>query len=160
MLRFIIGMMVGIAFAFWLDDRQPDTDKDPNHGTNYVWKNLVEVPEDRSGADTWFQQEYDALEWSWQKMVRKYDHMPLPEDMAADVITFNYLPWAQELRDETAKRDVPHKKRKLEILDLRIKSLEALEGYYREYQEEDFDEYIEYDSQFRDIVQSHPEVFQ
>lgn len=158
LISFILGISLGFSICMTFQPKEEERNLDPNHMSNYVWTNLVEVP-DRTAGVSWFQQEYDVLEMSWQKMVRKYDHMQLPDDMAADVLTFNYIPWVQELRGEVEKRDEPYKNLKLEILDLRLKSLTYLESYYTDYKEEDFDKYIEYDSQFREITDNHPEIF-
>jgi hypothetical protein len=158
-MKFISGVIVGLIIGSLVMNHSIKRDNEKQH-TGYVWSNLVEVPDDRSGADTWFQQEYDSLEWSWQRMVDKYDHMDLPDGMAADVITTNYLPWTQELLDETNKRDLPQKQLKTRILKLRIQSLKSLEAYYTEYKEEDFDSYSKYDTEFRQIISEHSEVFE
>lgn len=166
MFKFISGIIIGVVIAYLAESYYPSEttyskELDPAHVSNFVWPNLVEVPDDRSGANTWFQQEYDALEWSWQLMVSKYDHLELPNDMAADVITFNYLPWVQELRDATADRDSePDKKLKLKILDIRIESLKALEKYYQDYKEADHSEYIKWDTSYRNLVRDNPQIFE
>jgi hypothetical protein len=149
-----------------------DLPKDhPSNPINYMYTNAltnyerkVQKTQDRIQEEaswSWFLKEYNQLETNWQVVVSKLNHNEFPGNMPESVIRFKIFPMVRTLMDEVKAKHPPHEKEKLEILDLRMKSLEALRNYYKDekFDKESYQEYKRLDDAYRNIVAKSPEIF-
>jgi hypothetical protein len=162
--------LLGLGFCagtYYFHEQYGDLEKelrekyDPDYAGNYIWTSAVEKFEkcDDERELSWFEGEYEALESSWQRMVSKIDHTDFPSDMEADIIRFEYIPWVKEFLAHTKERDLPYKKEKIKILELRLASLEAIEKHLRDHSNQKaYDEYVKYDDEFRNMIKDNPDI--
>jgi hypothetical protein len=132
--------------------------------SNTIYKNQIRFPMNSiRKTDTWFQKQFKMLEASWQEFVLDVNGERIQSTKKqASLLRNEYIPWVKDLMSQVQRRDdISMKDEKLQILQLRLDSMYALDEYVRNsYDAEAYLRYQQNDSAFRNMIEEFPEILE